>query len=164
MRPKYNKPPLSLSNQLRHLENLGLEIGDFAHVEKFLDRVGYYRFNGYAFPLKDNLTGRFRKGVTFSQIKEIYTFDRTLKLHVFDAIERIEVALRSRLVNTLSNSYGSRWYEDAALFYNSQNYSKNLEEVYRSIHRAREQFILYYRAKRIMMLIMLHRYGWRLKR
>ena len=39
----------------------------------------------------------FVPGTSFDEVERIYQFDRTLRMHVFDAIEVVEVALRARV-------------------------------------------------------------------
>lgn len=46
----------------------------------------------------------------------IYRFDRELRLLVLDAIERIEIALRSVLNNEMSMRHGSHWFMDVRSF------------------------------------------------
>ncbi|WP_338031443.1 Abi family protein [Ensifer aridi] len=37
---------------------------------------------------------KFKDGTSFDDVLALYAFDRRLRLHVMDAIERIEVSLR----------------------------------------------------------------------
>lgn len=69
-----------------------------------LQYIGYYRLSAYALSYQDcTLPGKpFRPGATFDQIVDLYRFDRELRLLVLDAIERIEVALRSTLNNEMA--------------------------------------------------------------
>ena len=43
-------------------------------------------------------------------------FDRKLRLLVFDAIERLEVAIRTQIIYQLSHNYGSHWQDNAHIF------------------------------------------------
>ena len=70
-------------------------------IEK-LSTVNYYRLSGYWHPFQDQATGDFRSGTTFDMIWDRYVFDRQLRLLTLDAIERIEVYLRSGLANALA--------------------------------------------------------------
>ena len=70
-------------------------------IEK-LSAVNYYRLSGYWHPFQDQTTGDFRNGTTFDMIWDRYVFDRQLRLLTLDAIERIEVYLRSGLANALA--------------------------------------------------------------
>ena len=63
-----------------------------------LAAVDHYRLSAYAYPFRDRLTGKFRPGVTFSEIWNVYSFDRKLRLVAADALSRIEVAVRALIV------------------------------------------------------------------
>jgi len=59
----------------------------------------------------------FDHGTTFNHILELYLFDRELRLLVFDAIERIEIAIRTQLIYSMSHKYNdSHWHDNNALF------------------------------------------------
>lgn len=62
---------------------------------------------------------------------DLYIFDRKLRLLTFDAIERIEVALRSSMTSVVGEAQGSHWFTDSALFENRQQF----EAVTASIRR-----------------------------
>lgn len=47
-------------------------------------------------PLEKRLS-TFIPGTTFAQVEQIYTFDRALRMRVFDALEMVEIALRARV-------------------------------------------------------------------
>ena len=49
-------------------------------------------------------------------VYDLYKFDRKLRLLLFDAIERIEVALRTQIVYQLSLKYGSHWQDRQDIF------------------------------------------------
>ena len=49
---------------------------------------------------------KFKDGIDFNDIWDLYIFDRRLRFLVIDAIERIEVSLRSRWAHVLAGKYG----------------------------------------------------------
>jgi abortive infection bacteriophage resistance protein len=61
-------------------------------------------------PLQNAGTKRFNPGTTFDDILTIYNLDRELRLLCLDAIERIEIALRSAIINVLAVKYGAHFY------------------------------------------------------
>ncbi|MCI5139840.1 MAG: Abi family protein [Candidatus Electrothrix sp. AR1] len=110
------------------LELRGLTIADNERAARYLQSIGYYRLSAYFAPFqypKDT----FIKNTTFDDILVLYIFDRKLRLHVMDAIERIEVAVRSVLSNTLCAAYGSHWYMDEGVFASSFRYREFIEKV-----------------------------------
>lgn len=103
----YTKPHLSVPDQVQLLESRGLVVSDPAAAGRWLGVVGYYRLSGYWYPYRapgPGGTGRsdeFVAGTTFEEVIDLYTFDRRLKLHVLDALERVEIAVRFRVGHTL---------------------------------------------------------------
>ena len=103
---QFTKPALSLDEQLNLLESRGLKIEDRAWAKGHLRRIGYYRLSAYALPLQYNDPARmaqhlFKPGSSFGLIVRLYEFDRHLRLMTFDAVERLEIAVRGCLSNTL---------------------------------------------------------------
>lgn len=112
----YNKEPLSYNEQLILLESRGLIIPDRTRALQYLQEISYYRLSAYFLPYQQ-IKDTFNKGVLFNQIIDTYTFDRELRLLIFDCIERIEVAIRAQLVHTMSMHYNdSHWQDNKSLF------------------------------------------------
>lgn len=99
---RYSKRHLSFADQAALLVSRGM--GAVQHeLAESLEQAGYYRLSAYWFPFRSvhPVTGAredfFQPGTAFSQVWNHYRFDRDLRLLFLDAIERIEVALRSQL-------------------------------------------------------------------
>lgn len=92
----YAKPPLTLEQQADLLIQRGMT-GDRAVIIERLRTVNYYRLSGYWFPFRDLPGETFRPGTAFDVVWDRYAFDRQLRLLVMDALERIEVAIRTQL-------------------------------------------------------------------
>ncbi len=123
VRITFNKPALTLDEQIDLLVSRGLEISCRESARQYLQFIGYYRLSGYCIHFQDNqdtLEGnkvhRFKPGTTFEQILSHYTFDRKLRVLLIDAIERIEVAFRTTLSNTMCLNHGPHWYLNESLF------------------------------------------------
>lgn len=115
----FTKPPLSIDQMVAQLQARGLEISDLDDAKRCLRYIGYYRLSGYALPfqMKGSRTPHeFIAGTSFADILDQYIFDRELRLLLMDAIERIEVAVRSIISDTMSRQYGSHWYMDKVHF------------------------------------------------
>jgi len=94
---KFNKPHLTLEEQLTLLETRSLIVQDRKRAKHFLGHLNYYRLSGYWFPFKQSPTiNQFRPNTSFEDVLNLYIFDRELRLLVIDAIERIEVSVRSK--------------------------------------------------------------------
>ena len=102
----YTKPHLAFADQVRLLKSRGLIIDDEAEAERQLSVIGYYRLSGYWYSYRRQRDGapredHFVEGTTLRTVVRLYDADRRLKLHVLDAIERIEIAVRVLIGFTL---------------------------------------------------------------
>jgi len=163
----YQKPYLTVSEQVELLRSRGMHIGDKAKAEACLHRIGYYRLSGYAYSFRhselirqadglqtERIFENFRPNTEFSTVMELYVFDKRLRLLFLDAIERIEVALRVEIALHLGKQ-GALSYRDSSLF-NSyfttmvqsetphQRWLFKLDEAF---SRSREDFALHYAQK-----------------
>ena len=112
----YNKTPLSFADQMALLENRGLAILDKQKAESLLKEISYYRLSAYFLPYQ-SIKDQFNKGTTFKQIMDTYSFDRELRLLVFDCIERVEVAIRTQMIYQMALYYkDSHWQDNKAHF------------------------------------------------
>lgn len=117
---KYEKPPLTYKQQIDLLKNRGLIFADEDKAEYQLSNVNYFRLTAYMYPFRKNLGGKvvdeFRFGTTWKDVYNLYVFDRKLRILVFDAIEKIEVAIRTKMVYILSHRYGSHWQDNQDIY------------------------------------------------
>lgn len=77
----------------------------------------------------------------------LYTFDRRLRLVVFDAVERIEIALRTQIIHQMSLSNGSHWNLNSSLYKNKSKYNQHIKTLCKEIGRCNETFIDHYKRK-----------------
>lgn len=112
----YNKAPLAFQHQLDLLKSRGLEVKDNDKALSYLQEISYYRLSAYFLPYQ-KVKDTFNLGVTFDQIIDTYSFDRELRLLVFDCIERIEIAIRTQIIYNMATHYkDSHWQDNAGLF------------------------------------------------
>ena len=116
----------------------------------FLKNISYYRLKGYWWEMQiDVITHTFKPNTYFEDVIDRYNFDRHLRLILFDAIERIEIALRTKMIYHLSISYGSLWYLNSKLFEatplpsnpTKTIYQNTIDELNREYNRSQEIFI-----------------------
>lgn len=146
------KPPTSIAEQLELLSSRGIIISDNLKATHYLKFISYYRFCGYGIEFEDSLRNnekRYHVGTTFEQILDRYVFDRKLRLLVIDAVERIEVAIRTAINNELSLKYGSHWYMNASLFIQPFKHQDLLQAIkketgHKNNQKKRERFIQHY--------------------
>ena len=119
---------------------------------ELLKNISYYRLKGYWWDMQTDYTLHTLKPNTyFEDIIERYNFDRHLRLILFDAIERIEIALRTKMIYHLSVSYGGLWYLNPALFEATTIklndgtvktiHQNTLDELQKEFNRSQEIFV-----------------------
>lgn len=133
------KPYTSIAEQIELLNSRGMVV-DEQLAEQWLQRVGYYRLSAYWYPYRVvNNAGRsddFVTGTTFDDVAKLYEFDRKFRTLLHDGIERIEVSLRTELIET----FGAK---DPLAYKKSENFRPTfehqhwLETVNRRVDRAR---------------------------
>ncbi len=115
MKP-YTKKPLLYSEQIQLLKSRGLVISNEQEAVNYLSQISYYRLSAYFVPFQ-NTKDVFNPNTSFEQVLDLYLFDRELRLLVFDAIEWIEIAIRTQLIYTLSTQYADgHWQDNPDLF------------------------------------------------
>lgn len=158
----YDKPPKTIDEMVALLESRNLTISDKEQARHFLRYINYYRLSGYGYLFEEDHTNgtrshRFRQGTSFDDLLKLYVFDRHLRLLVMDAIERIEVAVRTVMAYELSHKYGDgHWLLNAELFKQTEDFDHKdlIKTIKRETafaaeedsdrHKRREQFITHY--------------------
>ncbi len=137
------KPALTINQQIELLEERGMEFNDLDEARHFLSNISYYRLAGYWWEMQeDRVEHLFFEGTSFSSVVQLYNFDRHFKLIVFDAIERLEIALRTKLIYHLSLKSGGLWYQNASLFSNQDYHEEQLEKIQEEIDKSKEEFLV----------------------
>ena len=110
--------------------------------------INYYRLRAYWLPFEDGPSEQephtLCSGTLFEEVLAHYAFDQRLKLLLLDAIERVEISLRTRWAHELSLRYGSHAYLDGGLFANAARHAKCLQSLKDEVGRSHEIFIKHY--------------------
>lgn len=127
----YNKAPLTYQDQLALLESRGLTVAHRQKAISYLREISYYRLSAYYLPYQQ-VKDTFNAGVTFEQIIHTYSFDRELRLLVFDCIERIEIAIRTQMIYSMALHYNDAHWQDNKNYFITPYYNKigNLVDPY----------------------------------
>jgi abortive infection bacteriophage resistance protein len=133
---KYAKEPKTITEQLDQLRSRGLEFTFEENAIHKLKHIGYYRLSAYMkfYQVEGD---QYKPKTDFEDVLELYTFDRELKLLLFDAVERIEIALRSNLVHLASVRHGAFWYMNEELFLDRFDSEKHKAFVRKRISKSR---------------------------
>jgi len=144
---KFDKPAKSFDEQLDLLIDRGLIVDDRDRALHYLKHLNYYRLEAYWLPFEESRNPhKFLANTRFEQILDHYLFDRELRLHVLDAIERIEVSLRSQWAYHLSLNYGSHAHTiNSKGMRKNERWSRvNLADLKSHVDRSDDQFIKHF--------------------
>jgi abortive infection bacteriophage resistance protein len=149
----YTKPALDIDSQLKQLKDRGIltSDNDRRKIEMALNYIGYYRLSGYwkIFEQEnENDNHLFNKGTNIDDILELYNFDRKLRLHFLDALERIEISIKSLINNHMSIKYTPFWFLDKTLF--KDEYGRHVEDLFlcnKALKDPHHEFLIHYKSK-----------------
>ena len=146
---QYNKPAIDIDTQISYLKQRGLSFADETKASHYLSNISFYRLRAYTYPFQDNNNPQhpFTEKVSFEQIIDLYVFDRRLRLLIFDALEKIEIALRTKIIYHFALGYGSHWHENAALYRDTPRFINDISMLYKEVDRSTETFIKHYKNK-----------------
>lgn len=148
MAETFDKPSLTLEQQIAHLRREGMSIDDLSRAEHWLANVSYYRLSAYWLPFelpKGSSSPRFRPGTDFDTVTALYTFDRELRQQVGRAVEHVEVTLRGSWAYALAHKRGSHGYLNASLYSDRKIFHQNLGRLAREVGTSPETYIEHYR-------------------
>lgn len=138
----YTKLPLSIAEQITKLKSQGLVINDETLAIKTLSEISYFRFVAYLRPMEaDKETHRFKPNATFENAIALYEFDNALRQLLFAAIQRIEIALRSKIIQHFSMHHGAFWFMQMSCHDSEHRFLENLNALDREVIRSKEDFI-----------------------
>ena len=156
----YEKAPISIKEQVQRLKSKGLIFDDEALAEEYLSNISYYRLRAYTYPFQDNTNPEnnhqfMRNDIHFNDIINLYCFDRRLRILIFNALEKIEVALRAKITQNYSEATNdSHWFQEESLFKNDTyikkdgetdyKYNALMEDIEEEVGRSDEEFIKHY--------------------
>jgi abortive infection bacteriophage resistance protein len=139
---KFAKPALTIDQQVDLLLSRGM-LGDREKMTRRLAVVSYYRLSGYWFHRKEP-DDTFSPTTRFDVVWDQYIFDRKLRILVMDAVERIEVGLRTQFSYHHAHAHGPFGYaEDPAalpkLWGDARD--KVLLRINDEVRRSKERFV-----------------------
>jgi len=145
---EYSKPPLSFEAQADRLIERGLA-ADRDQLIKRLSSTSYFRLCGYIYPFKTNGGEALEAGLSLDKVWQLYSFDQRLRTVLLDAIEAIEVFIRTQLAYHFSHDYGAFAYQDPVNLPNLPPgkclawHQKLDSQVQRSL-RSHEEFVVHF--------------------
>ena len=126
----------TIPEQIEHLKELGLIIPDDAKASEILSDIGFYRLGFYMFPFEKKYPAKagrdhsIKDGISLDTVLRLYYFDFELRLMLLKYISRIEVHLRTTIVNYMSAKHHNKdtWFVDDAIV--SPAYIRSFGSIY----------------------------------
>ncbi len=143
---QYLKPALTFQQQVDLLLSRGM-VGDRAEMESCLAQVNYYRLSAYWYNFR-RTDQSLEPGTRFEHIWERYVFDRKLRLLVLDAIEPLEVAVRTQISYHHAHAWGPfGYYDDPRSLPAVRRHQDFRDEVDRQVRLSKDEFVTHFRNK-----------------
>ncbi len=143
---KYCKPPLSVKEQIELLVSRGLIVSDINIAEHTFSNISYYRLSSYLYPFRvpDSPNQDFYPDTSLDEILKVYSFDRKLRLLIFDAIERIEIAFRAQLSLVLAFNLSVDWFAQPEHFADINKFESIINSFKKELALSKEVFIQHF--------------------
>lgn len=136
------KKAYTIDQQIARLKSNGMAFDDEGKAKEILLDVGYYRLGFYSFPFEikfpclEYRDHKLKPGTTFKSVYDLYEFDTKLRRLLLNALDRIEVNIRTKLIYNISLLY----IDDPCWFVNRKyvvsKFANDFEEqVYASMRK-----------------------------
>jgi len=125
-----------------------MQFMDEEFAKHYLSHLNYYRLTAYWLPYEENhSTHRFKTGTVFEDVYKYYKFDRELRVLMLEAIEKIEVSIRTQMAYELSMKYGTHPHLEESIFLDSARHRKGLEVLKKDYKRSDEVYSKHFQNK-----------------
>jgi abortive infection bacteriophage resistance protein len=131
-------------------------IGDRTTMIERLSTVNYYRLSAYWYTFRTPGSEQLRAGTHFDHVWDRYVFDQQLRILVMEAIERIEVAVRTQLAYHHAHAFDAFAYAEKPTTLPGMtngpvsdyaSHASFMAEVRKCVKRSREPFVRHFRQK-----------------
>ena len=117
-------------------------INDVKKAVDTLDTISYFRLAGYWRHLEvERNTHQFKAGSSFTDIVDLYYFDKRLRALLFTAIQTIEVSVRTKIIKHFAHEFGAFWFMDEKCATNKSRFESNLSVIRKEVVRSHDDFI-----------------------
>lgn len=149
----FDKKILTIENQIKLLEERWLNIGNREKAKRDLLHIWYFRLSWYLRYFTIDLKWeRFKEWIDFSKAVNLYNFDRKLRALTLDATEKIEISIKSVIIDYIWNKYWEYWYLDKEIFFlendkNKELYKKFMKKIKDIKKNSKSDYIKHFNKK-----------------
>lgn len=129
------------------LKSRGLTVSDETFALHVLEHHNYYRLSAYRFSF--TVAGnpdRFRPGISFDHLWNLYHFDRSLRQLILEACKRVEISARSRWAYEVGLQLGPLAYLENCHFTDALIHARTLTKLDSEMSRSKEEFIKHHKS------------------
>ena len=141
-KPLYNKPSLSVSDQINLLKSEGLSFKDENKAKHLLQNISLFRIKSYLIPLRVQDQHTFKQGVFFEDAYSLYKFDAELRKAICSELEKIEISIRTQMSLIMGDHGGIYWFTDVNNFSKPNNHAKILANLNAELLRSDDEVIV----------------------
>lgn len=135
----FSKKAFTLNEQVKQLQERGLDIPNSNLAKRYLANISYYRLGEYWYVMQENKEEHtFKPNSRFRDVISLYNFDAELRLLLFGVIEKIEISLRTKLIYHLSHEIDPWWFQNFELFNDSRALVKTLANLQEEVERSKD--------------------------
>ena len=147
-RVRYEKPAQTFEQQADLLLSRGL-VASRDELVRRLKVTSYFRLIGYLRPFRLVGAEEFEPGTTLEKVWQLYAFDQRLRTLLLDAIEGIEVYVRTQLAYHFAHDFGIFAYNDQRHFPNLDRpgftaWQRKLDDQMQRSQRSREECVVHF--------------------
>lgn len=138
----FEKEAFTIKQQIERLQERGLIITPEDKADHYLSHISYYRLGEYWHSMQLDKTNHiFKENSKFKDVIALYSFDRELRILLFDIIEKIEISLRTKLIYHLSHEFNAWWFQNFNIFNDSKELVKTFANLEEELVRTKEATI-----------------------
>lgn len=145
---EFKKPAITFEQQVDLLISRGMTVEDRTSAIHYLSHINYYRLEAYWLPFEISRSPHaFAPSTSFNTVLNNYLFDREFRLHLLDAIERIEVSFRTQWAYHISCEFGAHGYleNSKGMRKDERRFLNDVKELQDHVQRSDEVFIKHFR-------------------
>lgn len=138
----YEKPALSVDEQLSLLKKRGLIVNNYEFAKNLLSNLNYYSLSGYlyVFEKQDNFRTHIFENVRFEEVIRFFNTDVKIRQLILSCVSYVEVYMKNIIARTFIETYNDAFYNYKTDIYNNIN-----PEINDLAKNSKEIFIKHYR-------------------
>ncbi len=146
----FDKQAKTIDQQRELLISRGLDISDTVRADNYLSHTNYYRLSAYFIPYQhESGSHQFLAGASLDRVLLDYEFDRSFRMLLMGALERIEVSMRTQWAYHMGLKFGSHGYTmwHKRVYKNENLLRRDLAKLHEQVRQSNEPFIKHLKGK-----------------